>query len=131
LAFNRDNTPFPWEGSRLSTWKLLRRNSTDTFRNPNSGFRLHSSHQIMNISNGGWHFTFLNSPELVKLKIQSWSHQEFNNPYVLDNVEQNMKNLKDVFFRTQFELKPIEMTKEVYPEYLMNNLEKYAQYIYK
>jgi len=130
LAITGDK-PFPWQGSRMSTWKLLKRNSTDTFRNPNSGFSLHSPNQIVHVPNAGWHFTFLNNPELVKYKIQSYSHQEFNNPFVINNIQENMKNLKDVFYRNQFEIKPIEMTLKTHPLYLMDHLDKYKEYIYK
>ena len=131
VAVIGENIPYPWEGTRLSTWKLLKRNSTDTFRNPNSGFQLHSQSQIERIPWAGWHFSFLNGPEAVKYKINSWSHQEFNTPNVINNVEENVKNLRDVFGRNQFEIKPIQMTADTHPKYLLDNLEKYEQYLYK
>lgn len=130
LACN-GNVPFPWEGSRLSTWKLLKNHSTDSFRNPNSGFRLHSPNQIEFVPNGGWHFSFLNTPENVQLKIKSWSHQEFNNSFVQDNVASNMASLKDIFYRGQFEIKPIAISEETHPLYLLENYEKYEKFIFE
>ena len=35
----------------------------------------------------------------IKTKIESYSHQEFNNEYIKNNISTNMNNKKDLFFR--------------------------------
>lgn len=51
------------------------------------------------IDNAGWHFSFVGGPDRVKNKIQSYSHQEFNNPYILNGIEQRINNKQDPFGR--------------------------------
>lgn len=131
LCIGDNNIIFDWQGSRLSSWQSLRRNSTDTFRNPNSGFSLHSPHLIEHVQKAGWHFTFLNTPENVQLKIKSWSHQEFNTKFVQSNVADNMKNLKDVFYRNQFKILPIPLSLETHPKFLLDHISEYNDFIYK
>ena len=37
------------------------------------------------IKNAGWHFTYLGGFEMVKYKIQSFAHQEYNNEYYMND----------------------------------------------
>lgn len=43
--------------------------------------------------------TFLGGPEKIKEKIRAYGHQEFNNDYILNNVEQRIAANQDIFFR--------------------------------
>jgi beta-1,4-mannosyl-glycoprotein beta-1,4-N-acetylglucosaminyltransferase len=121
----------PWAASRLSTWRLLRINSIDDLRRNDSYYCQNYPNEIIHVSPSGWHFSFLSDAENIKLKIQSFAHQEFNNSQVLDNVQKNMSELKDPFGREGASIKPIEMTLETHPAYLLNNISMYDKYIYK
>jgi len=53
------------------------------------------------ISNGGWHFSFMGGPEVIKRKIESFAHTELNNPTTtdIDYIKQKMFNGDDLFNR--------------------------------
>jgi len=51
------------------------------------------------IKNAGYHFTTCGGIEQIRRKITGWGHQEFNNPAVLRNLEENIKKGKDIFYR--------------------------------
>lgn len=64
----------------------------------------------------GWHFSYFFSPEMIKEKIQAFSHQEFNQDKFTnkDHLEDCIKNKKSLFYldssRTeQLEYIPIEL----------------------
>ena len=75
----------------------------------------------LQIIEGGWHFSFLQSPEDIAKKIQSYSHGEFN---IKENIDINKINQKinenlDIFNRG-YELKKISID-ESFPEYIFKN----------
>ena len=75
----------------------------------------------LQIIEGGWHFSFLQSPENVAKKIKSYSHGEFNtkNNTDLEKINQKINNNIDIFDRG-FKLKKINIDK-TFPEYILNN----------
>jgi hypothetical protein len=64
--------------------------------------------------------------EQVKLKIKSYSHQELNTSEYIDNVDKNIENNIDPFFRGLLAKVDIDSS---YPEYILNNLQKYQHMI--
>ena len=56
------------------------------------------------------------------------SHTEHNNDRVLNSVESNVKEGKDLFNR-DISFYTIAMTEDEFPEYVVNNKEKYADWI--
>ena len=75
----------------------------------------------LQIINGGWHFSFLQSPEDIIKKIKSYSHGEFN---TLNNTnERSIQNKilegRDIFDRG-FKLKKINIDSS-FPSYIVNN----------
>jgi len=83
------------------------------------------------IKNGGWHFSYLMSPEEIKKKLASFAHSEYNNrKYTnLKKIEDSIKNKKDLFDR------PILYEKiifdKTFPDYVVNNKEKFKDWILK
>ena len=81
------------------------------------------------IKNGGWHFSFLMSPEEIKKKLASFAHSEYNNrKYTnLKKIENSIKNKTDLFDR------PILYEKiifdKTFPDYVVNNKEKFKDWI--
>lgn len=53
----------------------------------------------MPLENGGYHFTSCGGIEMIREKIKSWGHQEFNNSIVLNNIEKNVRSGQDIFLR--------------------------------
>ena len=111
----------PWAGVTLTKYKNIKNSSTNHLDNP-------SRNPYKYIDNGGWHFTFMGGPDMVKLKIESYSHQEFNNDAVKSKIVENVKSNKDIFYRpSQFEVVEIDGS---FPQYIRDNQEKY-QYLIK
>jgi beta-1,4-mannosyl-glycoprotein beta-1,4-N-acetylglucosaminyltransferase len=59
------------------------------------------------IENAGWHFSFMGGKEMIKTKIESYSHTEYNNSLYTDlfKIEDRMKSLKDPLNRNNFKLR--------------------------
>lgn len=51
------------------------------------------------IENGGYHFTSCGGIDLIREKIKSWGHQEFNNNIVIKNIDKNIRSGRDIFQR--------------------------------
>jgi beta-1,4-mannosyl-glycoprotein beta-1,4-N-acetylglucosaminyltransferase len=120
-----------WRGSRFSSWKLLKRNSIDEFRSWDSSFNKFCSSQVKYIPNAGWHFSYMGGSDSIKYKLNSYEHAELNTPEVVNNLEKNMKELRDPFFRNNFQIKPVPISYETHPKYLVDNLDKYDNLIWK
>lgn len=109
---------YNWFGSRILTYNNLKNLSLNEVRGDNS-----LSNEIRN---GGWHFSFMGGKEMVKKKITSYSARDLANQKVINSIELNMNNNIDPFFRGSMQVVPIDNS---YPEYLLNNLEKYKHMI--
>jgi len=80
------------------------------------------------IENGGWHFTYLGGEERIKQKIESFSHQEYNNPNVKNNISNSLNQNTDIFGRNK-QFKVFDLTEENFPKYIVENKDKYADLI--
>jgi beta-1,4-mannosyl-glycoprotein beta-1,4-N-acetylglucosaminyltransferase len=107
-----------WYGSKIGLYKNVKKLSLNEIRGDSSLTRM--------IDNGGWHFSFMGGKEMIKKKITSYSARDMVNEYVLGNIESNMNNNNDPFFRGQ--LTQVEID-ETYPKYLLDNLDKYKHMI--
>ncbi len=80
------------------------------------------------IINGGWHFSFLQTPAQILNKIKSFSHGEFNDDNLSEiNIEQKILKNEDIFGRGK-NLKKIEIDSS-FPEYIIKNKEKFSNWI--
>lgn len=81
------------------------------------------------IKNGGWHFSFLMSPEEIQKKIKSFAHAEFNIEKFtnLKGIEDRINNKKDIFDRDQ-KYKIVQLD-ESFPDYINKNLEKLKEWV--
>ncbi|MDA8822680.1 hypothetical protein N9N34_03005, partial [Candidatus Pelagibacter bacterium] len=75
----------------------------------------------LQIIKGGWHFSFLQTPQDIIKKIKSYSHGEFNTDENTDEkkINEKIKSNKDIFGRG-YELKEISIDKS-FPEYIVKN----------
>ncbi len=83
----------------------------------------------LQVIKGGWHFSFLQKPEDIIYKIKSYSHGEFNKPELIDRdlIKEKIKSGKDIFNRGN-KLISIKIDRS-FPEYILDNKEKYKEWI--
>jgi hypothetical protein len=113
-----------WMGASLLTFEKLLQESIPSLRMFKTG-----SH----VKNAGWHFTYMGGGEEIVKKLEAFSHQEFNTEYIKSNVpyllDNCVKNGTDILGRpTQWIIHDIK--DGTLPEYLVNNKEKFQEYIY-
>lgn len=115
-----------WFGSRICSYEYLKTTTIDEIRqatedeNKLNGFI---------IENGGWHFTYLGGEDKIKQKIESFSHQEYNNSSIKNNIKNCLDKNVDIFGRTM-NFKFIELSEDNFPKYILDNREKYNKFIY-
>ncbi len=83
-----DGKPYTWKLPKITTFKYLRKNflCLEEVRNYRSFGVLRGLKRnwmklrTQQISNGGWHFTWMGGVEKILLKMDSMAHQELNKP---------------------------------------------------
>ncbi len=82
------------------------------------------------IVDGGWHFTYIKTLSGIKKKIKSFAHKEFNKEKYLDDLylKKKIDNGEDLFERG-FKYKKIEVNQENLPSYLVDNKNKYSNWL--
>ena len=83
----------------------------------------------LQIIKGGWHFSFLQTPQDIAKKIKSFSHGEFNNVDNTDEkkINQKIQEYKDIFGRN-LNLQKITID-ESFPDYILNNKKRLEDWI--
>jgi beta-1,4-mannosyl-glycoprotein beta-1,4-N-acetylglucosaminyltransferase len=106
-----------WTGTSLMSYKDIKTDTLDNLR----AYDQHRAHMLAPVyPNAGWHFTNIGGAEFVKRKIQSYAHQEFNNPAMLNTIEARIANNQDYLGR-DFVLGKDETG---LPQYLLENKEE-------
>ena len=117
-----------WIGSRIAKRKNIK--SMQELRNlkfKNYPFWRIDKYNFQ-IIEGGWHFSFLQTPQQILRKIKSFSHGEFNNPSVNEEqIEKKIIENKDIFGR-DVTLKKVELDSS-YPKFIFNNRDKLLKWI--
>lgn len=85
-----------WTGTSLMPYRDIKKDTLDNLRAYDS-MRAHMLAPI--IENAGWHFTNMGGADFIKRKIQSYAHQEFNNPEFLSLVDERIANNQDYLGR--------------------------------
>ena len=80
-----------WYGTIIGPYKLVKNNSLNLLRK--------HSNKLNSISDSGYHFTSIGNKKAIKNKIESWGHQEYNHKIIKENIEENLVNGKDIFYR--------------------------------
>ena len=107
-----------WMGSRLCTWKYLKKTNIDQHRQDHA-----NAHKI---EDAGWHWSCFGTADNFRLKMKSYEHTECNTPEVVGNAEQKIEQGIDPLNRGMLKVVPIDDT---YPEYIVENQEKYSEFI--
>ena len=123
-----------WEGTRGCLKKNLK--SIDFMRQKvvkknlkYSFWRVDKEKNIQVIKNGGWHFSYLLTPNEIQKKIMTFAHTEFNKIQFtsLKNIKFCIKHYKDLFHRP-IKYKKCKIDKS-FPEYIIKNKKKLSNWI--
>ena len=120
-----------WMGTKIIQKKYLK--SPQWLRNIKTSkpafWKFYKPKQPQLIYNGGWHFSFLKTPDGISKKIQSYSHSEYNKPEFTDEtkIAERIKNKTDIFERN-FKYEKIELD-NTFPKYVLENLNKFQNWI--
>ena len=117
-----------WMGSRITKKKYLK--SMQEFRNLK--FKNYPFWRVdkydQQIIYGGWHFSYLQTPEQILKKVKSFSHGEFNKENFNEkHIEEKILNNEDIFGRGN-KLKKINLDHS-YPDYIIKNKDKFFNWI--
>ena len=82
----------------------------------------------LQIIKGGWHFSFLQTPDQILEKIKSFSHGEFNSEEIdKRKIEAKISDNIDIFNRGNV-LKKINLD-ETFPPFILENKNKFSEWI--
>jgi|TARA_B100001063_G_C16673528_1_gene507747 beta-1,4-mannosyl-glycoprotein beta-1,4-N-acetylglucosaminyltransferase len=117
-----------WIGSKITKKKFI--TSMQSLRNLK--FKNYPFWRIdkykQQIIKGGWHFSFLQTPQQILNKIKSFSHGEFNSKSLNEkNIEEKILQNKDIFGRDKI-LKKVELDSS-FPEYILKNTDKFKKWV--
>ena len=101
-------------------------------KNLNYSFlRIDKEKDIQIFNNGGWHFNNILNPDQISLKLRTFAHSEFASEKFSspETIKKNIEKKKDLFGRGHI-YKKVEID-ETFPEYLINNKDKYSKWILK
>jgi len=123
-----------WEGTRGCLKKNLK--SIDYMRqkvlrkNLKYGFwRIDKEKNLQILKKGGWHFSYLLTPNEIRRKVQTFAHTELNKKKFtnLKNIKKCIKNLEDLFHRKS-KFKKVKID-EKFPTFIRKNSKKLAKWI--
>ena len=71
------------------------------------------------IKKGGWHFSYFGDVEFIKNKIKNFSHQEYNNDFILNDerITKQIQNSSDLYERPEDTFKYIDVNDNTYLPY--------------
>jgi beta-1,4-mannosyl-glycoprotein beta-1,4-N-acetylglucosaminyltransferase len=137
MVRSSDPKDVPWRMARICTVQRLHGwfGSLQSLRKYRSTGPLRSAKRVWNqwrtqeIADGGWHFSYLMTPEQILQKIQAFSHQEFNLPRYADvaHIRDSLRQRRDLFGGDrEFRVVPLDAG---FPEPLRTEPEKYARWV--
>ena len=126
----------PWEGTRVCRKKNLKsinhmRQKVASRNLKYKFYRFDKERSIECFDKGGWHFSYLLTPEEISLKLKTFAHSEFSSEkYSSTNIiKQNIEKKIDLFKRSH-QYKKIELDSS-YPEFILDNKDAFKDFILK
>lgn len=113
-----------WSNSRIVSflkYQQVFRNDPEMVRNSNVFFEFRIS--------CGWHLCYFGDEQFIKNKIQSFSHQEYNNSLYCNEkkIKEKIKNGKDLFDRNEIKMSYVPISENIYlPPLYETFLSKYT-----
>jgi len=108
-----------WHGSRMGIWNILKDYSLNKLRAQENNI----------IMNGGWHFSWQGGKDRVKLKLQSYSHQENNKESIINKVDDILDGKNSFVDFRGGRADKVNIDIESHPKYLVINLDKFKHLI--
>ena len=125
---------FDWEGTRgclkknLKSFdymrhKVLKKNLKYKF------WRFDKEKDIKIIEDGGWHFSYLLTPEEIQKKIKTFAHTEFDKDEFtnIENINKSIEMRVDLFDKSK-KFQKIELD-DTFPKYILENKKKLSEWI--
>ena len=126
-----NETEGDWHGSKICLKKNLKSPQwlIDLKFKKYPFWRIDKVRDIQIIKDGGWHFSYLQSPKNLLKKISSFSHGERNKPEFANekNIEEKIKMHQNIF-DLGFVYKKINID-DTFPKYIIDNKEKLKEWI--
>ena len=68
------------------------------------------------VSQGGWHLSYFGSVDFIVHKLQNFSHQEFNNEYIIntERIKHRIENGRDIMERDDIQFQRIPICRNMY-----------------
>lgn len=139
-VFNKDGSPRLCTLPRATSLRNLKKffnGEPESFRNIKKSKTFRNfftkkwfKYRNKTISNAGWHFSWIMTPERIAEKMSSISHTEYDLPH-LNNREHIIDALthgKDIWNRDRKMIKQ-PLTSPSFPTYLVDNADKYQDFI--
>lgn len=95
------------------------------------------------LEKAGWHLSFMGGADRVKTKIESYAHQEYNNPFYKSRIENSINSGSDIYGRSPYtgedavgmefyfdKMKEVNVS-DVYPEKMLNLIKQKYSYLIK
>ena len=117
---NNENVSEEWYGPQIAKYSYFKYRTLNSIRGARSSFDI--------VDNSGWHLSYMGGPGRIKTKIQSYGHQEFNNDYILNNVDEKVKNGTDVLNR---QIKIVDFDVNGYPKPMIDLIREKYNYLIK
>ena len=126
-----NETEGEWHGSKICLKKNLKSPQwlRDLKFKKYPFWRIDKIRDLQIIKDGGWHFSYLQSPDSILKKIYSFSHGEHNKPEFAnqENIKEKIK-MKENIFGLKFSYKKVDID-HTYPKYITENKEKLKEWI--
>ena len=119
-----------WLGTCVCYKKFLK--SPQWLRNKRflrRGFLRRIFNKTQLIQNGGWHFSFLKTPEKILEKMESYGHGELSDKADISKIKKSIDS-KEFFINTNIKLKKVQID-ETYPDYINKNQGLLSDWIVK
>ena len=110
-----------WMGTRICSMKMLKTMSVDALRQ--------SHEHAFRIMNAQWHWSFFGDADTVRAKMDAYEHQENNLPQFRDSMEERIAKGVDPFGRDYLYKPETVKIDHTFPDYIVENQDKLAQWI--
>lgn len=126
--FEPDDFP-RWLGTKMFSYKLLENKTLTDLRNHDPDAK------NARLSPGGWHWSYVGSEgqksveDRIYTKIECAAHCELNNEGIKSQVKSLIENNQDPLGRSYAKYAVIPMDEGNFPNYLIENLQKYSYII--
>jgi hypothetical protein len=113
-AFRMDFYYYSLRFKHVSSWSKAKIVSGKTFQGDSSltfFSRVRADNSVDLPFRGGWHMSYFGGIDFIRNKLQSFSHQEYNNiQYTnVDKISDSIKNGKDLFDRKEEQITIVEL----------------------